>query len=219
MYDTVVLDIDGTLVDTNYYHVVAWDRAFRQYDVSVPLWRVHRAIGMGGDRLVEQVAGVQAERQHGDQVRERWELEFDRLIGEIRAIDGATDLMRAVKQRDLALVLASSGKQKHVHAYLDLLDARSVADSWTTSDDVEDSKPAPDLLQVAVERVGGTSAIKFGDSVWDCRAAEEAGVPSVGVLTGGFSREELLEAGASRVFESLPELQTDLDVVVDQRGE
>ena len=215
MHDTVVLDVDGTLVDTNYHHVIAWDRAFREYDVSVPLWRVHRAIGMGGDRLVAHVAGEDVEQQQGDRVRDRWEHEFDQLIGEVRAVDGARELLTAVKDRGMSLVLASSGKQKHVDAYLDLLDGRTVADAWTTSDDVDDSKPAPDLLQVAIDKVSGTSAIKVGDSVWDCRAADEAGVPAVGVLTGGFSREELLDAGATRVFTSLAELQQCLDSVVE----
>jgi HAD superfamily hydrolase (TIGR01549 family) len=215
MHDTVVLDVDGTLVDTNYHHVIAWDRAFREYDVSVPLWHVHRAIGMGGDRLVAHVAGEKVEQEHGDEIRDRWEHEFDELIGEIRAVEGARELLTAVKERGLSLVLASSGKQKHVDAYLDLLEGRQVADAWTTSDDVEDSKPAPDLLQVAVDKVSGRSAIKIGDSVWDCRAADEAGVSAVAVLTGGFSRDELLEAGASRVFASLAELQADLDSVVE----
>jgi HAD superfamily hydrolase (TIGR01549 family) len=176
---------------------------------------VHRAIGMGGDRLVAHVAGEDVEHEHGDQVRDRWEHEFDDLIGEIRPVDGARELLAAVKDRGKSLVLASSGKLKHVDVYLDLLDGRTSADAWTTSDDVDDSKPAPDLLQVAIDKVSGTSAIKIGDSVWDCRAADEAGVPSVAVLTGGFSRDELLEAGASRVFASLAELEAALDSVVE----
>jgi HAD superfamily hydrolase (TIGR01549 family) len=218
MHDTVVLDIDGTLVDTNYHHVIAWDRAFREYDVPVPLWHVHRAIGMGGDRLVAHLAGEDVEHEHGDEIRDRWEHEFDQLIGEIRAVDGARELMAAVKNRGLSLVLASSGKQKHVDAYLDLLDGRRLADAWTTSDDVDDSKPAPDLLQVAIDKVSGTSAVKVGDSVWDCLAAAEAGVPAVSVLTGGFSRDELLDAGAARVFTSLAKLESALDSVVEVRA-
>jgi HAD superfamily hydrolase (TIGR01549 family) len=218
MHDTVVLDIDGTLVDTNYHHVIAWDRAFREYDVPVPLWHVHRAIGMGGDRLVAHVAGEDVEQEHGDEIRDRWEHEFDQLIGEIRAVDGARELLAAVKNRGLSLVLASSGKQKHVDAYLDLLDGRRLADAWTTSDDVDDSKPAPDLLQVAIDKVSGTSAVKVGDSVWDCLAAAEAGVPAVSVLTGGFSRDELLDAGAARVFTSLAKLESALDSVVEVRA-
>ena len=207
MPDTVILDIDGTLVDSNYHHVIAWDRAFCRYDVAVPLWRLHRAIGMGGDRLVSHVGGDAVEREHGDELRKRWEEEFDLIIDEVRIVPGARELMADVKQRGLSLVLASSGQQKHVDAYIELLGARSVVDAWTTSDDVDASKPAPDLLQVAIDRVGGTSAITIGDSVWDCRAAKEAGVPAIGVLTGGFSRGELLEAGAARTFTSLGELQ------------
>jgi HAD superfamily hydrolase (TIGR01549 family) len=216
MIDTVVLDIDGTLVDTNYHHVIAWDRAFRHHDVEVPLWRVHRAIGMGGDRLVAHVADDRVESHHGDEIRSRWEAEFDRLIDEIRAVEGARELIHGVKDRGLDLVLASSGKKKHVEHYLDLLDARSVADGWTTADDVEESKPAPDLLQVAIERVSGTSAVKVGDSVWDCRAAREAGVPSIGLLTGGFSREELSEAGAARVYATVPDLTAELDEALSE---
>ena len=155
------------------------------------------------------------EQEHGDEIRDRWEHEFDQLIGEIRAVDRAHELLAAVKDRGLSLVLASSGKQKHVDAYLDLLDGRRVADAWTTSDDVDDSKPAPDLLQVAIAKVSGTPAIKVGDSVWDCRAAAEAGVPAVGVLTGGFSRDELLDAGAAQVFTSLAKLESALDSVVE----
>jgi len=214
MFDTVVLDIDGTLVDTNYHHVIAWDRAFHHHDVAVPLWRVHRAIGMGGDRLVAYVAGDEAEDRYGDKIRARWEEAFDQLIDEVRPVDDAVDLIRAIKGRDLRLVLASSGKKKHVECYLDLLGVRSFADAWTTADDVDDSKPAPDLLQVAIDRVEGTSAVKVGDSVWDCRAAGEAEVPSIGVLTGGFSREELVHAGAARIYASLRELIDDLDQVI-----
>jgi HAD superfamily hydrolase (TIGR01549 family) len=213
MLDTVVLDIDGTLVDTNYHHVIAWDRAFCRLDVAVPLWRVHRAIGMGGDRLVAHVAGDAVEREHGDELRKLWEEEFDRFVPEIRTLPGARELMTDVKERGLALVLASSGKQKHVDVYVDLLEVRSVADAWTTSDDVDGSKPAPDLLQVAIDRVGGSSAVTVGDSVWDCRAAKEAGVPAIGVLTGGFSREELLEAGAAKTFTSLSELRENFPTV------
>lgn len=211
MPDTVVLDIDGTLVDTNYHHVIAWDRAFRTFDLEVPLWEVHRAIGMGGDRLVGQVAGEDVEARLGDDVRARWEKEYDELIDEIRPIQGARALLQELKSRGFMLVLASSGKKQHVETYLDLLEARPLASAWTTADDVDDSKPAPDLIRMAIDRVDGRSGLQVGDSVWDCRAALEAGVPVIAVLTGGFSVAELMEAGADQTFMSLVELTEHLD--------
>ena len=206
----MILDVDGTLVDTNYQHVIAWDRAFRHHGVAVALWQVHRAIGMGGDRLVGQVAGDDVERACGDDVRDRWEREFDALIDEIRPVDGAPELLDDLKIRGNSVVLASSGKKRHVDVYLDLLRARDVVDGWTTSDDVENSKPAPDLILVALDQADGGPAIVVGDSVWDCRAAGEIGVPTFALLTGGFSREELREAGATRSFSSIHELRGSL---------
>ena len=211
---TVILDVDGTLVDTNYHHVVAWDRAFRRHDVAVPLWKVHRAIGMGGDRLVAHVAGDQVERARGDEIRKRWEHEFDELIHEIRPIAGAGALIRAVKARGDTVVLASSGKKRHVDVYIDLLDASDVADGWTTSDDVEDSKPAPDLIQIALQKAGGGPAVTVGDSVWDCEAAQAVGIPAFALLTGGFSRQELAAAGAVASYDSVGSLEDALDDVV-----
>ncbi len=135
MPDTAVFDVDGTLVDTNYHHALAWSRAFRRYDITRPLWRIHRAIGMGGDMLVAHVAGEHVEQERGDALRDAWVEEFDELIAEVRPFEDARALLEEVKARGFRLVLASSGKSKHVDAFLDLLDARSIADAWTTSDD------------------------------------------------------------------------------------
>jgi HAD superfamily hydrolase (TIGR01549 family) len=211
MPDTAIFDVDGTLVDTNYQHALAWYRAFRRYDLTCPLWRIHRSIGMGGDLLVAEVAGEQAEREHGPALREAWVEEFDAFLGEIQPFEGARDLLAEVKERGFRLVLASSGKKQHVEAFLDLLDAKSLADAWTTSDDVERSKPEPDLVRTALQRVEGASGVMIGDSTWDCLAAAKLDVPTLAVRTGGFSPEELTEAGAVRVFDSLRELRQDLD--------
>ncbi|MEZ0494539.1 HAD family hydrolase [Kineococcus sp. TBRC 1896] len=211
MPDTAVLDVDGTLVDTNYQHALAWFRAFRRFDVTLPVWRLHRAIGMGGDQLVPAVAGDGFEAAHGDAVRAAWTEEFDPLQPEVQPFEGARDLIAELDRRGWTVVLASSGKQQHVDAYLDLLDARDLVDGWTTSDDADATKPAPDLLQVALERVSGRSGVLLGDSVWDCEAAKNAGMGSLAVRTGGFSAEELADAGASAVFDSLPELIESLD--------
>jgi HAD superfamily hydrolase (TIGR01549 family) len=205
-----ILDVDGTLVDTNYQHAIAWYRAFRGQAVTLPLYRIHRHIGMGSDQLVEALAGAEFDREHGDAVREaETELYMD-LIDEVRPLAGARELLEDLKERGHALVLASSAKQHEVDHYLDLLDARELADAWTTSADVERTKPEPDLVAAAVERAGGGAAVMLGDSTWDCEAAKRAGVATVGVLTGGFSDQELEAAGAVCVFERLEDLRAEL---------
>ena len=208
--DTAIFDVDGTLVDTNYQHALAWFRAFRQIDRTVPIWRIHRAIGMGGDQLVAAVTDEETEQQYGDQLRQAWSAEFDPMLEEVQPFEGTAELLREVKRRGFRIVLASSGKQEHVEHYLDLIRGRDLADAWTTSDDVETTKPAPDLVQVALEKVGGESGVMVGDSTWDSIAAGNAGVMSVAVRTGGFSVEELRDAGAVDVFDSLVELHHNL---------
>jgi HAD superfamily hydrolase (TIGR01509 family) len=206
-----ILDIDGTLVDTNYHHAVAWFRAFRRLDVTLPLYRIHRHIGMGSDQLVEALAGADFERARGDEVRALESDLYMALIDEVRPLAGARELLADLKQRGHALVLASSAKQHEVDHYLDLLDARELADGWTTSADVEATKPEPDLVAAAVEKAGGGPAVMVGDSRWDCEAAQRAGHETIGVLTGGFSDDELREAGAACVFERLDDLRRQLD--------
>ncbi|MEW1956532.1 HAD family hydrolase [Kineococcus sp. NPDC059986] len=211
MPDTAVLDVDGTLVDTNYHHALAWFRAFRRFELTLPVWRLHRAIGMGGDQLVPAVAGEEFEAAHGDAVRDAWVEEFDPLLPEVQPFEGARELLTELGRRGWTVVLASSGKGAHVDAYLDLLQARDLVAGWTTSDDADATKPAPDLLQVALQRVSGRAGVLLGDSVWDCEAAGNAGMRSVAVRTGGFSVEELTGAGAGVVVDSLPELLATLD--------
>ncbi|MFI9008034.1 HAD family hydrolase [Actinosynnema sp. NPDC053489] len=209
MTNTLVLDVDGTLVDTNYHHAVAWFRAFRRFDLTIPTWRLHRAIGMGGDKLVAAVAGEHVERAHGDELREAWEEEFAPMLAEVRPLEGAHRLIAAALEQDLTVVLASSGKRHHVDHYVKLIDASGITS--TSSDDVEDSKPAPDLIEVALRRVDHSGrAVVVGDSVWDCGAAKRAGLPVVCLRTGGFGEAELREAGASAVYEELDQLRADL---------
>ena len=211
MADTAIFDVDGTLVDTNYQHALAWHRAFRRYGITRPLWRIHRGIGMGGDTFVPEVGGKDVEEAHGDDLREAWVEEFDQLIGEVAPFEGAHELLQDVKDRGFKLVLASSGKTKHVETFLDLIDGKGLADAWTTSDDAEKSKPAPDIVQTALAKVEGARGVMLGDSVYDAMAAGKLDVPTLGLRTGGFSTEELTQAGVIRVFDSLLELREDLD--------
>src|ERR1700759_2546627 len=170
---TAVLDIDGTLVDTNYQHAIAWFRAFVGHDVVLPIWRIHRHIGMGGDQVVTALCGEEVEARLGDAIREAEGDEYGELIGEVRTMEGARELIVSLKQRGHVVVLASSAKQGEVEAYLDLLDARDLADAWTTSADVESTKPAPDLVHAAVASVGRelSDAVMVGDTPWDVKAA------------------------------------------------
>jgi HAD superfamily hydrolase (TIGR01509 family) len=202
-----ILDVDGTLVDTNYHHAIAWYRAFRQNDVVLPLWRIHRHIGMGGDQLVAALAGEEFEADHGDDVRAAEKALYMALIVEVEPLHGARELMEDLKRSGHAVVLASSAKPDEIEHYLDLLDARELVDDWTDSGDVERTKPEPDLVEAAVEKAGGGPAVMLGDSTWDCEAAKRAGVPTVGLLTGGFSDQELRDAGAVCVFGSLDDLR------------
>lgn len=212
MIETVVLDVDGTLVDSNYQHTLAWYRAFRRRDLTVPAWRIHRAIGMGGDQLVTALCGADVEHAHGDELRSAWTQEYTPMLAEVRPLEGATDLLTDLRSRGLHVVLASSGAQEQVDHYLGLLDGRRLAQGWTTSDDVEASKPHPDLLQVALDKVDGdpANAVMIGDSTWDAVAAAKLGLRTLAVRTGGFSIEELKEAGAEEVFDALPDLQRHL---------
>jgi HAD superfamily hydrolase (TIGR01549 family) len=206
-----ILDVDGTLVDTNYHHALAWFRAFREHNIVLPLWRLHRHVGMGGDKYVAAVAGDEVEARLGDELRERWETFFDEVIDETEPLAGARDLIADLKGRGHTLVLASSAVEKHVDAFVDKLDVRELADAWTTKDDVAASKPAPDLVRVALDKAGTDDAIMVGDTPWDVEAARKCGLETITVMTGGYSEQELRDAGAVAVFESVESLWRSLD--------
>lgn len=211
--EIAVLDIDGTLVDTNYHHALAWYRAFRRFEITLPVWKIHRHIGMGGDQLVGALTDERTERRLGEDIRAAEKDLYFELIEEVEPMEGSRELISDLKQRGHVVVLASSAKQDEVDHYLGLLAAGELADAWTTSADVESTKPAPDLVHAALERVSGSAedALMIGDTPWDVLAARRAGVETLAVLTGGFAIEELRESGASEVFESVEELRVGLD--------
>jgi HAD superfamily hydrolase (TIGR01549 family) len=210
-----ILDIDGTLVDSNYQHTLAWYGALRDHGHSVSMYRIHRHIGMGGDQMVAALLGDEVEERDGDAIRDAEKQRYmGQYIESVQPLDGARDLIVRLKDAGRQVVLASSAKPEEVEHYLDLLDARELADAWTTSGDVEQTKPEPDLIHAALEKLRDGNAVMVGDSTWDCRAARNAGVETIAVLTGGFSAQELFDAGALSVFSSMPELLDRLDATV-----
>jgi HAD superfamily hydrolase (TIGR01509 family) len=205
-----ILDIDGTLVDSNYQHALAWYRAFRLHGITIPVWRCHRAIGMGGDQLVAYLAGEGFDREEGDTVRTEEHALFAQLRHEVQPVAGARGLVEDLKARGCKVVIASSAKAEDLAYYLDLLDVRELADGWTDSSTVERTKPEPDLVEAAVEIAGGGPAVMIGDSTWDVEAAKKLKMRTLCVRTGGFGGDELLEAGAEAVFDSIEDLRARL---------
>jgi HAD superfamily hydrolase (TIGR01549 family) len=208
----VLLDLDGTLVDANYQHALAWFRALRNRGIVVPIWRIHRHTGTDGDQLVAAVAGKDVERRCGDGLRDAEHAEFLQMRDECEPLEGAKELLHDLHDKAAAVILASSASQDDVDHFVGLLGADDVIDGWTTSDDVEKSKPHPDIVRVALEKAPSVDrAVMIGDSRWDVEAAAKAGLATVCVLTGGWSSQELVASGAAAVFESLVDLRSHLD--------
>jgi HAD superfamily hydrolase (TIGR01549 family) len=204
---TAILDIDGTLVDTNYHHAIAWHRALHARGQAAQLWQIHRHIGMGGDKIVAALTSEEVEEAEGDAIRDAEAEAYGELIGEVEPMDGAHELIEELRGDGTAVILASSAKEDEVDHYLELLGARDLVDGWTSSADVEETKPAPDLVRTALKKAEGGPALMIGDSTWDVKAASAAEVPTLAVLTGGFSAAELREAGAVEVVESIGALR------------
>jgi HAD superfamily hydrolase (TIGR01549 family) len=215
-FDTAVLDIDGTLVDSTYAHVWSWCEALRVCGVDVATWRVHRAIGMGGDKLVAAVAGAEVEDALGDELRDHQSEAYQRLRGNVTSTHGARGLLAALKERGLRVALASSGSRDDTEHAVELLDAGPLLDATISGDDAEATKPDTEPVRRAVDVVDGTRALVVGDSVWDMRSARKAGHVSVGLLCGGISEAELLDAGARSVYDDPAALTCALDELLHQ---
>lgn len=210
-----VVDLDGTLVDSSYHHVLAWARAFRFCGVRVALRTLHEHMGMGGDRLVAAVAGEDVEVERGDAIRQRWSSSYDALLQEVAPIPGATELLSALAGRGWEVVIATSGKPSHTRRTLGLLGLTIDDYATTTSEDVDVTKPAADLVQVALGKVGADQGFALGDTIWDVKAARAAGIPAVAVESGGIGAHTLRDAKASAVYRSAQEVLDNLDEVLD----
>lgn len=211
----VVVDVDGTLVDSNYLHVAAWQAAFASHGRCVPAWEIHRAVGMGADKLVPALIGDHAAEEIGSAVADEHDARFRGTIGEVQPLPGARDLLAAFKRRGLTVVLGSSAAAEEVDRYVKLLEATDLVDEVTTAADVDRTKPDPDLIHAAVDRAGVPAVAMIGDTVWDCRAAAALGVPTLALLCGGISEDELRRAGAHSVHRDPEDLVPQLDRVLD----
>jgi HAD superfamily hydrolase (TIGR01509 family) len=209
----VLFDGDGTLVDTSYLHTVAWWQAFSQQDRAVSMARIHRAIGMGSDHLLDHLLGEDRDRSADEAVNSAHGALFAQYWPALRPLAGAADLVRACAARGLRVVLASSVQSPEFAAMRRALDVDDAVFAATCAGDVESSKPEPDLVQRALERAGtGPEAAVFvGDTGWDVEAARRADVPCVGVQSGGWSKAELTEAGAVEVYSGPDELAKRLE--------
>lgn len=198
----VLFDVDGTLVDSNYLHTVAWWQAFRQLDHDVPMSAVHRAIGMGGDKLVGHLLGDNRDKNQDEGLDDAHGAIFSTWWPALRSFDGARDLLLACAEKDLTVVLASSASETELKVLRTAIDADSAISTATSSTDAAESKPAPDILQAALESSGlaAQDTVFVGDSVWDVRAAAALGIPTIGLLCGGTGEAELREAGAEEIW-------------------
>lgn len=197
----VFFDVDGTLVDTVYFHAVAWLRACRELDIDVTAARLHRLIGMGGDQLVHELTG--GELPALDEAHSRHMQPFE---AEARAFAGGGPLIRELRRQGAHVGVATSGgRQEAEQAVLRVVGDLAAVDTLVTRDDIKATKPAPDVIGVALRRSGlrPEDALYVGDTNWDVEAAARCGMGTVGVLTGGWTAGELEDAGAVAVYESV----------------
>ncbi|MCU7727052.1 HAD family hydrolase [Actinoplanes sp. KI2] len=213
MRSGVLFDVDGTLVDTTYLHTVAWWEALRQLGADVPMARIHRAIGMGSDKLLDHLLGDARDRDQDEQASTAHDVLYGAWWERLRPLPGAAELLRAVAERGIAVVLASSAKEPELKQLRRVVGADDVIAAATSSSDAEESKPAPDILQAAIEQSGVDpgAAVFVGDSVWDVQAAARLSIPCIGLVCGGTSADELSEAGAVAVYDDPAALLAALD--------
>jgi HAD superfamily hydrolase (TIGR01493 family) len=208
----VLFDVDGTLVDSNYLHVYAWCRAFEETGIAVESWRIHRSIGMDGTQLVKSLSGDadHAAQKQAKDLHLRYLKEAAPLL---RPLPGARELLQRVRELGLQVVLASSANEDELSMSRAVLDCDDLVSAATSSVDVDVAKPEPSIIEVALDRAGvdADHAVYVGDAVWDVIASGRAGVPAIGLLSGGISRAELEKAGAQAVFDNPRDLCDHID--------
>ncbi|MGN6743369.1 MAG: HAD family hydrolase [Amnibacterium sp.] len=218
-FSAILFDIDGTLVDSNYLHVDAWSRALAEVGHPVPDWRIHRAIGMDSAKLLEILLGDDLERL-GEEAEERHGAHYRRDAERLRSFEQAQALLRELAERGMKVVLATSAPQEEFELLQQVLQVDDAIAEYTTAEDVEQAKPAPDVVQMALKKAGvrPEEALMVGDAAWDMQAAKKAGVAAIGVRTGGIGPGELTDAGAIAVYDDVAQLLAELDSSPLYRG-
>ncbi|MGO4237315.1 HAD family hydrolase [Pseudarthrobacter sp. YAF2] len=209
----VLFDVDGTLIDSSYIHTMAWWGAFRQYGHDVPMAAIHQLVGMGGARLVDNLLPPGRDRAEDEDIMASHGALYASHWPSLRGLDGAKELLGQCHAGGLAVALASSARERDLQVMRSVLDADSFIDAATSSNDAEESKPAPDILEAALAAVGvdAANAVYVGDAVWDMKAAAALGIPSIGVTCGGIQEGQLRDAGAVEVYEGPRHLLENLD--------
>ena len=204
----VLVDVDGTLVDSNYHHTIAWSRALRDHGSNARLAAIHRLIGMGGPQLLETLIG-----RSDDAIAKSWRAHFDELLPEVYPFDDAAELLRAMHSRGLTVVLATSSPADLLDEFRSKIGADDAVDVVVTASDVEEAKPEPDVFEASLAKADlrRERALVLGDSRWDAQAAARAHLPCVALETGGFSRAELEEEGVVAVYSDPSDLLEHLD--------
>jgi len=201
MAKVVVLDVDGTLMDTNYLHTEAWARAFEEVGHRVPRARLHKQIGKGSNLLIREFV---EDEETGEKIDELHSELYAELQEYGHPLPGAKELISSLRERGYDVWFVTSAKDEELEHHMDELEAEGRISGVVNSSAVENPKPAPDIFELALQRAGASpdGTVAVGDAVWDVEAADGAGIRTVAVLTGGaFSRQELKEAGAVAVYE------------------
>ena len=208
----VLFDVDGTLIDSSYIHTMAWWGAFRQYGHDVPMAAIHQLVGMGGARLVDNLLPADRDRDEDEDIMASHGALYASHWPALRALDGAKDLLGQCHAGGLAVALASSARQRDLQVMRAVLDADAFIDAATSANDAKESKPAPDILEAALESAGveAAHAVYVGDAVWDMKAAAALGIPAIGVTCGGIQAGQLRDAGAVEVYEGPRDLLKNL---------
>ena len=208
----VLFDVDGTLIDSSYIHTMAWWGAFRQYGHDVPMAAIHQLVGMGGARLVDNLLPSDRDRDEDEDIMASHGALYASHWPALRALEGAKELLGQCHAGGLAVALASSARQRDLQVMRAVLDADAFIDAATSANDAKESKPAPDILEAALESAGveAAHAVYVGDAVWDMKAAAALGIPAIGVTCGGIQAGQLRDAGAVEVYEGPRDLLKNL---------